>query len=174
MKNLIVCFLTLSFAFSASGKPQLGTQHSHKAHVHGSAQLSIAFDGLVGKLEFESPAESTVGFEHLARTDEQKKKVQDTLDLLKSKMNEMVLFKSDLDCVLNSTSTKVETSQEGNHSETHATFDLVCNKSPKGTELTFQFTKFFPKLKKVEAQVLIDDLQKSMKVTKSPTILELK
>ncbi len=174
MKNLIVCLLTLSFAFYAYGKPQLGARHSHKAHVHGSAQLSIAFDGLVGKLEFESPAESTVGFEHLARTDEQKKKVQDALELLKTKMNEMVLFKYDLGCVFNSTSTKFETSQEGSHSETHATFDLVCNRSPKGSELTFQFTKFFPKLKKIEAQVLIDDIQKSMKVTKSPTVLELK
>ncbi len=173
MKNFIFCLALSASTFVAHGKAQAGSKHSHKAHVHGSGHLSLAFDGLNGKLEFESPAGSTVGFEHLPKTDQQKNQVKETLELLKNKMPEMVVFKSELGCVFKSTDAQVKMSKEANHSETYASFDLVCNKSPKGSEMMFQFTKIFPKLKKVEAQILIDDIQKSLNVTKSPTPLVL-
>ena len=174
MKRLKACLAISFFTLIADGKATDGSPHSHKAHVHGSAQLSLAFDGINGKLEFESPAESIIGFEHQAKTNGQKKQVEEALELLKTKMPEMIVFMPELGCVFRSTEAQVKMSKETNHSETHASFDLVCNKSPKGSKVTFQFTKIFPKLKKVEAQILIDDTQKSLMVTKSPTSLELK
>lgn len=174
MRNLSICFAISSLTLIVHGKAQDGSRHSHKAHVHGSAQLSLAFDGINGKLEFESPAESIIGFEHQAKTDGQKKQVKEALEILKTKMPEMIVFNPELGCVFKLTEAQVKMSNETNHSETHANFDLVCNKSPKGSELTFQFTKIFPKLKKVKAQILIDDIQKSLKITKSPTSLKLK
>ena len=55
---------------------------SRKAHEHGSAKVSIAFETAKGApkgvIEFESPAESVVGFEYEAKTPADKAKVTAT------------------------------------------------------------------------------------------------
>lgn len=47
----------------------------HEAHVHGGATLNIAFDQLKGKVEFKAASAGVVGFEHLAKTEKDKKTV---------------------------------------------------------------------------------------------------
>jgi hypothetical protein len=50
----------------AKAKPALS------AHAHGSAKLMVATDGNLLTLEFESPLDSLVGFEHAPRNEQQK------------------------------------------------------------------------------------------------------
>ena len=159
--------MLLSFSF-------VKTQAHTNAHVHGVGDISIAFDGTQGKLEFESPADSTVGFEHHPKTLEQKKKLADTLDFLKNKMIEMVTFESSLKCAFTSKIADFEVEKGSSHASTRAHFDIVCAKSPKGTSLGFKFTPHFPRLKKVTVQILIDDLQKSVTVDKDSITVDLK
>ncbi len=150
------------------------TQAHTNAHVHGVGDVSIAFDATQGKLEFESPADSTVGFEHNPKNLEQKKKLADTLELLKTKMNDMVIFDKDLKCAFTSKIADFEIEKDSSHASTRAHFDIVCAQSPKGSKLGLKFTHLFPKLKKVTVQILIDDLQKSVTVDQDSISVDLK
>lgn len=51
--------------------------HSSRAHVHGEATLTVAIDGPTVTLEFDSPLDNLVGFEHAPRTDKQKQAMAD-------------------------------------------------------------------------------------------------
>jgi len=50
---------------------------------------------------------------------------------------------------------------KGEHSEVHATFTVKCRGSLYGHKVTFQITKIFPRLKKVNVQVLSKHQQTS-------------
>jgi hypothetical protein len=169
MKKLIFCLFLLII-----NSVSFANHHSEKAHVHGSGELSLAFDGTHGKLQFECPADSTVGFEHKPTTEAQKKQVTETLELIKSQMKNMVVFNSDLKCQFHPSEVKLESDDHSSHSETHAEFDIICEKTPKGSTVSFNFSKSFPKLKKVHVQVLVDDLQKSLVTSQGSISLELK
>ncbi len=51
--------------------------HSSRAHVHGEATLTVAIDGQTVTLDFDSPLDNLVGFEHAPRTDKQKQAMAD-------------------------------------------------------------------------------------------------
>jgi hypothetical protein len=139
--------------------PQGKTQ---KAHVHGAAQISIAMEGLKGEVEFEAPADGVIGFESEARTAAQKKQVQDTLELLRKKGGELVLFPAASACKL--TPKEVDVHREGaNHAEVHAHYDLVCAK-PLSGEIRFGVTKMFPRTKEVKVTYVSDQTQKSARI----------
>lgn len=139
--------------------PQGKTQ---KAHVHGAAQISIAMEGLKGEVEFEAPADGVIGFESEARTAAQKKQVQDTLQLLRKKGGELVLFPAASNCKL--TPKEVDVHREGaNHAEVHAHYDLVCAK-PLSGEIRFGVTKMFPRTKEVKVTYVSDQTQKSARI----------
>ncbi len=53
------------------------------AHEHGVAELGFAADGQDLIVEFESPAANLIGFEHMPRTAEQEKAVEDAMVFLK-------------------------------------------------------------------------------------------
>lgn len=50
-----------------------GAQHAHGAHEHGVAELRVAVEADVIEIEFASPLDSLVGFEHAPRTAAQRK-----------------------------------------------------------------------------------------------------
>ena len=53
------------------------------AHSHGRAKLRVATDGNLLTLEFESPLENLVGFEHAPRNDKQKAALQGMAEALR-------------------------------------------------------------------------------------------
>ena len=180
MKRLIFCLCLGLFGVSFAKNTH---HHSEKSHAHGVAKLMMAFDGLKGKIQFESPAHSTVGFEYPAQSEAQKKQVASALETLKTKMGEMIVFNPELKCSWSQGTAKLdfdksnshsETGHLSSHSETVAEFDITCEKSPQGSKLSFYFYKTFPKLKKVDVEILVDDIQKSYQATKEATTLELK
>lgn len=58
--------------------------HAEPAHVHGLLQLDVAIDQRSVTLQFESPLENFLGFEHAPRTDAERKKVADLVASLKA------------------------------------------------------------------------------------------
>src|SRR6187431_2577567 len=52
------------------------------AHVHGVASLQVALDGNRLNVEFSSPLDNLVGFEHAPRTDKQKAAVREMAERL--------------------------------------------------------------------------------------------
>jgi methionine-rich copper-binding protein CopC len=58
--------------------------HAEHAHTHGLLQLDVAIDPQSVTLQFESPLENFLGFEHAPRTDAERKKVADLTASLKA------------------------------------------------------------------------------------------
>lgn len=74
----------IGFACAALSPSVLAEETRHAdAHVHGAAQLSIAEDGDKIEMAFVSPAINLVGFEHVARSEDETEKVHAAIALLK-------------------------------------------------------------------------------------------
>jgi len=154
MKFVLIMILAPAILF-----PQGKTE---KSHVHGTAQISIAMDGLKGEVEFEAPAEGVIGFEHEAKTAAQKKAVQTTLETLRKKGGELIVFPVSSGCKL--TPKEVDVHREGpQHAEVHAHYDLSCLRSIAG-EIRFGVTRLFPKTREVTVTFISDQVQKSARI----------
>ncbi len=164
--------LLLIVGIVASAQPR-----SRKAHEHGSAKVNIAFETAKGApkgvIEFESPAESVVGFEYEAKTPADKAKVAAALNTLKARFAEMVILPAAAACKVTNKSAKVEAehhdakqkgAKQEQHSEVHAEFDVACAKPLSGGEIRFGFTKVFPKIHDVDVALLVGDQQASADV----------
>jgi hypothetical protein len=128
-------------------------RHQHGAHVHGTAKLNIAVEGQAATVEFESPADSIIGFEHKAKTAADQQKQTKALDLFKSKIDSMVIFEPALGCRLSPTSVDV-VHQDQEHSEVHAVIAVNCDGPLRGSKIRFGFAKTFPAIQTVNVQVV--------------------
>jgi Protein of unknown function (DUF2796) len=128
-------------------------RHQHGAHVHGTATLNIAVEGQTAMVEFESPAESIIGFEHKAKTAAEQQRQTKALDLFKSKIGSMVIFEPALGCRSSPTSVDV-VHQDQEHSEVHAVIAVNCDGPLRGSKIRFGFTKTFPAIQTVTVQVV--------------------
>ena len=174
MKLLAVILLTLfalnSYATSASATP---THREHKAHDHGAGQIGLAFEGTDGKIDFDIPAESIVGFEYEPKKLGDKKKLSDSLQTLRSKIKDMIIFDSKSKCDITAQSVEVERS-EAKHSDIEAQYSVKCLQSPVGGTVTFKLHSQFKRIKKLQVQVVIDTLQTSAEISKDGDKIELK
>lgn len=171
MKIILIAILVLSSLAFAKGKKE---HRHHEAHVHGGAVLNIAFDQLTGKIEFRAASAGVVGFEHVAKSDKDKKTVSDAIGNIETQIDKMIQFDSSLGCVF--TKEKIEMvpeSEKSNHSDFVASFKVTCSKPVVGSKVTFDFTSF-KKIKDLDVTVLADTVQKTAEVKAKPVVLELK
>ena len=144
-----VCGVGLSLAAAGTAKKR----HHHGAHVHGTATLNIAIEERTASVEFTSPAESVIGFEHQAKSAADQQKQAAALDLVRNKIASMVMFDPALGCSF--APTKVEVvHQDEEHAEVHSVFAVSCNTPLAGSKLRFGFTKAFPAIQTVNVQVV--------------------
>jgi hypothetical protein len=148
-------------------------QRGHKAHEHGHAKLNIAFETTtgapVGAIELESPADSILGFEHVAKTPADKARQEKALALLKARFGEMVVLPAG--CKM--TPAKVEVHVEGQHAEVHAEFTAKCAGPIAGKTISFGFAKVFPKIEEVEVQMIAGTQQAKLEVEKDKGTLQI-
>lgn len=171
MFKFILATILLS-AFSVSAKKHRHREHS--AHSHGHAQLSIAFDGIRGQIEFKSPAESIVGFEHLAKSDKDKKTLESAIKQFEEGIANSIQFDPKSDCVISKKNIDMLPEKDGgNHADFIALFNSVCTQSVLNTNLTFDFTAY-KKLQKIEAIILVGDKQIKAEIGSKKTSVELK
>lgn len=177
-------FSSFSVCMAQVHKPS--KHRHHEAHVHGSAKLSIGFDGLSGKVIFEAAAQGIIGFEHKAKTDLEKKQAEDRLKELVSIFPSMIVFDSNLSCQFKqekieqifekTNESEVKNKKEprhGEHSEISATFFVNCQKAILGSKLRLDFTKM-KNLNDIDVTVLVGDLQKSVELKRTPITIDLK
>lgn len=171
MKNLIFVILLASLPLFVLAKKEKVPKAS--PHVHGEANVSVTFEGLKGRVEFRSAAESVLGFEYPPHTEQDQFLIQNALDKL-SVMDERVQFSGDLKCKF--TKDKVErtaSDKKSLHSDILATFDVVCGKSVLGSKIVFDFTSF-SKIKNLNVSLHVDSLKKTAKAKGVPVSVELK
>lgn len=168
MKKMAILISVISF--SALAKPE---HRHHEAHVHGSATLEIAFDNLVGKAEFKSPADSIVGFEYEAKSEKDKKRISEAMSKFENEMSKMIQLESSLGCQFTKDSVSLEREPGENHADFVATFHINCKKPIKGSKVKIDFTNF-SRIKDLDVTFLVDSLQKSLEVKGKPLSIELK
>ncbi|MGL5463191.1 MAG: ZrgA family zinc uptake protein, partial [Aeromonas veronii] len=67
-----VTLLLAAAAFGAHANHDEHESHSHGAHEHGHGHLNLVVDGDQLMIELQAPAADLVGFEHAAKSDEEK------------------------------------------------------------------------------------------------------
>jgi hypothetical protein len=170
----IISILSLSTALATDKKKNKKEHRHHQAHTHGAGKMSIAFDGLNGRIEFESAAESILGFEYSPQTNRDKKIVDDAVKTFKQDFAKMVQFDATLGCVI--AVDKVEQKMEGknsSHSDFVASYNVQCKKTILNTTVKFKFTSY-EHLNDVDVTILIDKLQKNIEITNKESSVDLK
>jgi hypothetical protein len=165
-------FLTVSFGIGAAA-----AKRHHDAHVHGTAEINIAVEGVKATVEFRAPAESVMGFEHEAKSESDKKKHDTALEQLRSKRDQMILFDPKLGCKSSDMKTSIveekgdymkappgkdarkDQTKSGEHREVHGTFSVACDKPLAGSRVRFGVSKVFRDIQEIKVQVLGDSGQ---------------
>jgi len=130
---------------------------AHEAHVHGSATVLLAQDGNRLTLEFDSPLDNLLGFEHAPRTDKQKQAAKALLDLMQ-KPDTLLKPNADADCQLVSVKVNAPVLQatatgKDEHANLHAGYEYSCTKVAALKSLHLSLFDAFPAIHKVDAQV---------------------
>lgn len=162
----IIAVILSAVAIAAPAK-----HHEHGAHVHGAAALSVAFDGLNGRLELKGAADSFIGFEHAAKSDADKKKLGEALKTFEAKLETRVKLDPILGCRFKKN--KLEMESHGAHADFIANFDITCVKSPLGGKIVFDFSDV-KGLNDLDITVLAGELQKTAEFKGDPVTVELK
>lgn len=177
MKTVIlIVSAVVSTQVLAKGK----VHREHGAHQHGAGTLGIAFEDAKGRLEFKIPSESIFGFEYAAKSEKDKKAKETQLAKLENNIAEMVSFDASLKCQIIKDKIEVVKDEKesaeahAEHSDTTATFNVSCEKSPVGTKIVFNFQKHFPKIHDLDVQIIAGNVQKSVEAKKNGTSVELK
>ncbi|MBL7542434.1 MAG: DUF2796 domain-containing protein [Bdellovibrionaceae bacterium] len=170
MKPILFLILCFSIGSWAHKKPQ----RAYHAHSHGHAHLSIAFDNLKGQVEFKSPADSILGFEHEPKSDQDKKKVTDTTADFESKIANYVQFDASSLCVFAIKKiAMVPDEKQKSHADFVAQYDVTCSKPVLNTRLILDFSAY-KKIKNIETVILIGELQLKPEIKSDKTTIELK
>ena len=108
-----LCFATYLHADDATNTEP---EH-HAAHEHGVGTLSIAISVEQVEIILESPAANLVGFEHTARTDEEKQKLLAATQTLQA-ADQLFTLPDAAQCKLDNAS--INTTIDGSHDADHA------------------------------------------------------
>jgi hypothetical protein len=172
-KTLLISVLSV-FALMADNAAAAEKRHA-EAHVHGVAEINIVVEGKRVVVEFHTPTEGLMGFEHEAKTDAEKKKRDAAMKIVNDRFNELIVFDRKGGCRLVSAKaqivrgtvreskdkTRASEHRElgGEHSEVQAVYQIECDRSPLGTTVTFGVSKLFPEIHEIKVQVLTDTKQ---------------
>jgi hypothetical protein len=144
-------------------------RHAH-THVHGAAEMNIVVEGKKITVDFRSPAEDVMGFEHEAKSDADKKKRDAAMKVIKERFGDMVVFDKKLGCAFQPGDIslvrtdggdskdpkhgKDDQKKSGEHREVRATHHFTCDQDPSGSRVRFAVTKTFPGIHDLKVQVL--------------------
>jgi Protein of unknown function (DUF2796) len=161
----------------------------HDVHAHGVAEVDIVVEGAKVTVQFRAPAESVMGFEHEAKSENDRKKRDAALEQLRTKLNQMIVFEPTLACTFFDVKTVVveekssrpqEQSGKGKsqkksaeHREVHAAASVACDKSIAGSRVRFGVYKAFPEIHEIKVQVLGDSGQSGATIKKDKGEIKL-
>lgn len=150
-----------------------GQDHAHHAHVHGIAKLEVAVDGGNLSLHLESPMEGVLGFEHAPRNDKERAAVAEMRNKL-ADAGKLFAPTTAARCTLKSVQVEAPTldakpaasrNTASEHADLDADFLFVCAQPARLTGLDVRLFQAFPKMRRVEAQVVTAKGQKATRLS---------
>ncbi len=175
----------------------------HRAHTHGVANATLAFESGSMEMQFESPAMSLLGFEHRPNTQQQIDMAEKTKAFLANSEN--VLSINGADCYLSHSNVNIlgpagktlasnETtkgehhvhkkhgqqqahgheSHGDNHSEVSAHYQFDCANGQAPKSVAILLFKRFPNLEKIEVNWVTETQQGKSVLRSQASEIELK
>lgn len=163
--GMLAALVVMSGALGANEK-----HHSLSAHEHGSVKLAIAVENNVMEVDFDGPSESFIGFEHAPKTAKEKATYESAKTLWEKNLLTVLTPAAGLDCKISEASFAQEI--EGSHAEIEAKAKVTCAKNLAGTELKVGLLKAFPKVKKLNAEI-ISASTTTVKINKPEQVIKL-
>ncbi|MEL6296972.1 MAG: DUF2796 domain-containing protein [Pseudomonadota bacterium] len=177
------CALAMAAGAATAGSGHKhGHSHGHKeekkeqhaAHTHGEGALNIAVQGKTVAVELEIPADSVVGFEHAAKSAEDKKAVKGAVAKLEEPLK---LFKptAAANCTVAKTDVELEgalAGEGGSHSSIHAKYELSCANPAALTSVTIDLFDAFPKTEKIEVSLVGPKGARKFEATPKSRVME--
>ena len=121
-------------ALSHATDAQPANAHETHAHVHGIASLQVTVDGRTLSLDFDTPLESLIGFEHAPRTESEKAAVRNMAERLRSPA---MLFLPTAEALCTPASTKLESPILDDAKRSAAAGDKKTEHADLSAEYTF-------------------------------------
>ena len=143
--------------------------HDHHAHVHGVAKLEVAVEGAGINLHLESPLEGVLGFEHAPGNDKERAIVA---QMRKAMANGGALFAPTsaaqckfVDGKLEAPSLDAKHAEHEAHGDLDADFRFTCAEPAKLTGMEVRLFEVFPKMRRIDAQVVSGRGQKASRLS---------
>lgn len=158
--KFLVAITTLSQLVIASS----AVSNEYKSHLHGQAELTIAFEQKRVEVNLITPADTLFGFEHVASSPDELTQVALSKKYL-SKLNNIMKFndgkcqvnKVDIDLGVNGVNDHHHAHQHEKtnlHSEVEVNFQLNCQSPKSITAASVTLFEQYPSLKKVHVMWL--------------------
>ncbi len=169
----LLALSALLLALPAHAQHEHDHGHSHHAHVHGIAKLEVAVDAGNLSLHLESPLEVLLGFEHAPRNDHERAAVGAMRRQLAAAGN-LFAPTAAAQCSLKSVVVTAPTldarpaagrNTASDHADLDADFLFTCAQPSRLTGMDVRLFQAFPKMRRIEAQVVSGKGQKATRLS---------
>ncbi len=147
------------------------TRQGH-VHEHGVSALKIAIEGKQIEMELEAPGHDIVGFEHEAKSDEDKAAVEKAIKLLKQPLS-LISFPAKAGCKLASSEVEVHKEGEEGHAEFHVHWEFTCTDMNAITPLQTKIFSQFPNMEEIDIEAISEKGQTAIELEKGAVEIDL-
>lgn len=168
---------------------------ANEAHVHGLANLTLALEGNALAIQFESPADNLIGFEHKAKTEQEIQKIAQAKQVLSAtgkvftfngtecKSEQVHIDVSDLLPTKHSHHDDYQHKykhkhhhkhQHSSHAEISAEYQFKCQNPEALLSISFNTLTQFQGLQKVNVNWITTISQGATSLRKNQTLIKLK
>ena len=171
MKNIFIVLVSLFVSFDILA--QVARQKD--SHEHGAAKLMMVMEGEKLQVEFEVPSESLIGFEHLPKSQSNRKNFNEAIKNL-SDPSKLFSMPNKAECLLvgtNVTQSLFPNQEEHGHdesekSEIHSEFKSNyywnCQHLDEIDSIGTQLMSFFPRIEEIRVNWISNNGQGSLEL----------
>ena len=123
-------------------------EHHHDEHSH--AKVKLILDEKAISIDFSTHSGAIIGFEHSARSEQDKKTQDSKLKAFEENINQM--FKIEQSC--NAKKQNITIEKDGHHAIFRAIIQINCIKSLKSNDLQFNIKSFYPEISELEVETI--------------------
>lgn len=185
---------TAALAVSLAALPAFAAEEHREqgAHQHGHGTLNIAIEGKRVSMELGAPGMDVTGFEHEAKSEEDKQAAAKAEGLLKDPLALFTLpaaagckalevevesgkpdGQTENDHASETGVTDANSADEAGHSEYSASYILECETPAALTAIDFQYFTAFPRAEELQVNLVTDKSQASFEVVRDKPALDI-
>jgi hypothetical protein len=178
----ITAILAVGLAIISCAVPALAQHRELGAHEHGRGTLNVAIEGKRVSMELEAPGADIVGFEHAAKTRQQKAAVEKAKkDLLAPQA--LFKFPAAAGCTVSAATVELEDGSDGDakpkgdadhaHTEFHAQYTFDCQAPASLTSIEFGYFRVFTGAQRLDVSVITPKGQTKLEASRAKPRIDL-